>query len=270
MRLVFILLVSAYSLFADSLEVLLSGTEDDFDPTETELGFQSTGVINSIEIFRNLSNGEPDGALFNEQLNRGNKFDDTLLGAKFFSFDLSHINSRIIGATLRTKIKILDDSGDEESNSMGVCFLSEDGTLFNSYYELGLGNYHSTSYFNFNWNYTNLSQNLDQGRFDVSLDLGNFKSSDHSSNTDLAMNQYNGSANNNSVIDELNAYKKLDFFIGYSVSIDFLELTLRIEDQPSFILKTYKSNDMQNWELIESKEIQDEAPIFLKSEIVIE
>ena len=36
------------------------------------------------------------------------------------------------------------------------------------------------------------------------------------------------------------------------------------------ILKTYKSNDMQNWELIESKEIQSETPLFLKSELVTE
>ena len=37
---------------------------------------------------------------------------------------------------------------------------------------------------------------------------------------------------------------------------------------PSIILNTYKSNDMQNWELIESKEIQSEDALFLKSEIV--
>ena len=36
------------------------------------------------------------------------------------------------------------------------------------------------------------------------------------------------------------------------------------------ILKTYKSNDMQNWELIESKEIQSEEVLFLKSEIITE
>jgi hypothetical protein len=36
----------------------------------------------------------------------------------------------------------------------------------------------------------------------------------------------------------------------------------------TIILKTYKSNDMQNWELIESKEIQSEDALFLKSEIV--
>ena len=41
-------------LYADSFEVLISGTEDDFNSTETELGFQSTGVINSIEIWRNI------------------------------------------------------------------------------------------------------------------------------------------------------------------------------------------------------------------------
>ncbi len=255
-------------LYADSFEVLISGTEDDFDSTETELGFQSTGVINSIEIWRNLLSGDPDEAFLNEQLNRANKFDDTLIGARIFSFDFSHINRRIIGATLRTRIKILDDNGLEEDNSMGVFFISEDGTLYNSYYELGLGNYYSTSYFNFNWNYASLSQNIT--RFDVSLDLGNFKSSDHNNNTDLTMDRYNGSANSNSVIDELNEYKKLDFFIGGSVSVDFLELTLHLEDQPSFILKTYKSNDMQNWELIESKEIQSETPLFLKSEIVTE
>ena len=37
---------------------------------------------------------------------------------------------------------------------------------------------------------------------------------------------------------------------------------------PSIILNTYKSNDMQNWELIESKEIESEDALFLKSEIV--
>jgi hypothetical protein len=38
----------------------------------------------------------------------------------------------------------------------------------------------------------------------------------------------------------------------------------------SIILKTYKSNDMQTWELIETKVIQSETPLFLKSEIVTE
>ena len=42
---------------------------------------------------------------------------------------------------------------------------------------------------------------------------------------------------------------------------DYVEL-------PSIILNTYKSNDMQNWELIESKEIQSEDALFLKSELV--
>ena len=41
-------------------------------------------------------------------------------------------------------------------------------------------------------------------------------------------------------------------------------------DTNTIILKTYKSNDMQNWELIESKEIQSEDTFFLKSEIVTE
>ena len=38
--------------------------------------------------------------------------------------------------------------------------------------------------------------------------------------------------------------------------------------EDSIILNTYKSNDMQNWELIESKEIQSEDALFLKSEII--
>lgn len=38
----------------------------------------------------------------------------------------------------------------------------------------------------------------------------------------------------------------------------------------TIILKTYKSNDMQTWELIEAKEIESDTPLFLKSEIVTE
>ena len=51
-------------------------------------------------------------------------------------------------------------------------------------------------------------------------------------------------------------------FSGNNVTVtDYVET-------PSIILNTYKSNDMQNWELIESKEIQSEDALFLKSELV--
>lgn len=59
-----------------------------------------------------------------------------------------------------------------------------------------------------------------------------------------------------------------ELYISGTFSSDNVIVTDYIE-LPSIILNTYKSNDMQNWELIESKEIQsDEDVLFLKSEIV--
>ena len=58
-----------------------------------------------------------------------------------------------------------------------------------------------------------------------------------------------------------------ELYISGTFSRDNVTVTDYIE-LPSIILNTYKSNDMQNWELIESKEIQSEDALFLKSEIV--
>lgn len=44
--------------------------------------------------------------------------------------------------------------------------------------------------------------------------------------------------------------------------------SIEITEYNTLTLNTYKSYDMQNWELIESKEIQSEDALFLKSEIV--
>lgn len=53
-----------------------------------------------------------------------------------------------------------------------------------------------------------------------------------------------------------------------AVSVYGILDNIEITDYNTLTLNTYKSNDMQNWELIESKEIQSEDALFLKSEIV--
>lgn len=70
-----------------------------------------------------------------------------------------------------------------------------------------------------------------------------------------------------------------DIFFDNFVISDDVNYDYSLSDNPysgsnpstnTIILKTYKSNDMQTWVLIESKEIQSETPLFLKSEIVTE
>jgi hypothetical protein len=146
------------------------------------------------------------------------------------TLDFSNISGEITAANLKIFAKPIAGS-DEPSNDvirLGYSDLELGTGLYSTIYEydIGLGTATGSSYFNFDWNPSNLNlpTPLDEG-YEISLDLSNF----------TAVGYYYDDIPDTqgvNILPQLNNYKALDLYIVDDSTIDYIELTITTDSDP--------------------------------------